>query len=302
MIGDAFRSRLRRACAATVPLLLSGCVGTGVLNPHGPIAGQNRTILFNSLAIMLAIVVPTILATLVFAWWYRAGNDKATYRPEFTFSGRIELLVWSIPILTILFLGGVIWVGSHQLDPARPIESNQKALEVEVVSTDWKWLFIYPEQGIATVNRLVVPVGRPVHFRLTSSSVMNVFFVPQLVSQIYTMNGMATQLNMRADTPGRYYSTSAHYSGDGFSDMNFATDAVPAAQFEGWVAQARARGRLLDRPAYEKFAQQSQKVPPGFWGQVQPGLFDAVVRQEIKPAAGPQEGRGGPRVSPGDES
>lgn len=301
MTGKTFRMRRRLAALPAAALPLAGCANTGVLHPAGPIAAANRTILFNSLAIMLAIVIPTILATFVFAWWFRAGNEKATYRPDFAFSGKIELLVWSVPLLTILFLGGVIWVGSHQLDPARPIASREKALEVQVVSSDWKWLFVYPEQGVASVNRLVLPVGRPVHLRLTSSSVMNAFFVPRLASQIYTMNGMATQLNLRADAPGRFYSMSAHYSGDGFADMTFATDAVPTAGFDAWVAGARARGRLLDARAYQAFARQSQKVPPGFWGQVQPGLFDAIVRQRIKPAPGPQQGRGGPQVSPGDE-
>jgi len=139
---------------------------------------------------MLAIVIPTMIATLAFAWWYRASNTRAVYKPDFTYSGKIELIVWSIPTLTIFFLGGVIWIGSHKLDPFEPIPSVTKPLEIEAVSFDWKWLFIYPQQNIATVNQLIVPVGRPLHFRITSASVFNAFFVPRLGSMIYAMPGM----------------------------------------------------------------------------------------------------------------
>jgi cytochrome o ubiquinol oxidase subunit 2 len=281
-------------------LLLAGCSNASIMRPAGPVGEQNRLILLNSLAIMLVIVVPTILATLAFAWWFRAGNKRAKYRPDFVYSGRIEAIVWSIPVLTILFLGGVIWVGSHQLDPARPLPSREPALEVEVVALDWKWLFIYPGQGIASVNELVVPAGRPVHFRLTSASVMNSFFVPRLGSQIYVMNGMATQLNLQANRPGSYFGTSAHFSGDGFSDMQFTVRAVPAADFAAWAAGARGRGPALDGHGYAALAQQSQAVKPYTYGAVANGVFDAVVRQTLPPAPGPRTGRGGPQISPGD--
>jgi cytochrome o ubiquinol oxidase subunit 2 len=204
---------------------LSGCQ-EGILDPKGPVGSAQRTIPFNSLAIMLAIVVPTILATLAFAWWFRASNTRARYRPDFVFSGRIELIVWSIPTLVILFLGGVIWIGSHQLDPARPLDGWGKPLEIQVVSLDWKWLFIYPDEGVATVNRLVVPTGRPLHFTLTSGSVMNAFFVPRLGSMIYTMNGMATNLHLQADAQGEFEGLSAMFSGDGFPGMRFQVRAV----------------------------------------------------------------------------
>ncbi|MEO7338394.1 MAG: cytochrome ubiquinol oxidase subunit II, partial [Caldimonas sp.] len=177
--------------------LISGCVG-GVTDPKGPIGAADLTILVDSLAIMLAIVVPTILITLGFAWWYRASNRKARYLPDWEFSGSIELVVWAIPLLTILLLGGVTWIGSHNLEPSKPIEGKGAPLDVQVVSLDWKWLFIYPEQGIATVNELVVPAGVPIRFSLTSASVMNTFFVPRLGSMIYTMNGMQTQLYLQA--------------------------------------------------------------------------------------------------------
>ena len=285
--------------AALVPLILAGCAPASVLAPEGPIADANRTILFNSLAIMLAIVIPTIIATLAFAWWFRAGNARARYRPDFVYSGRVEMIVWSIPILVILFLGGVIWVGSHDLDPRRPIPSRSPPLEVQVVALDWKWLFIYPGQGVATVNRLMLPVGIPVHFRITSASVMNSFFVPRLGSQIYAMPGMESQLNLRADRPTQVYGQSSQFSGDGFSDMNFAATAVPVAAFNSWARQARGQGMALDQAGYAALVRPSQKVPPHTYRAVAPGLFEAIVAQQVAHSPGPQQGRGGdPQVSP----
>src|SRR5258705_113973 len=193
---------------------LGGCTD-GVLDPKGPIAAAERQILFNSLGIMLAIVIPTILATLGAAYWFRASNKRATYRPDFAESGRLELLVWSIPAMTVLLVGGVAWVGAHHLDPRKPIVSAVNPVSVQVVSLDWKWLFIYPEQGIASVNRLTVPVGTPISFDLTASGVMNSFSVPQLGGQIYTMAGMVTRLHLLADHTETYRGMSANYSGDG---------------------------------------------------------------------------------------
>jgi cytochrome o ubiquinol oxidase subunit II len=294
--GDAFMShaagRLHRALAAGLAgAALSGCSG-GVLTPAGPVGSAERLILFDSLAIMLAIVVPTILATLAFAWWWRAGNAKAVRRPDFAYSGRVELLVWSIPALTILFLGGIAWISSHELDPGKPLASAQgvKPLEVQVVSLDWKWLFIYPQQGVASINRLVIPTGAPVHFTLTSATVMNAFMAPSLGSQIYTMSGMATQLNLQADRPGRYEGLSAHLSGDGFSDMRFFVDAVPPAGFAAWVNGARAAGPALDEAAYRGLLKQSVPKGPYTYRDVRPGLFDAVVRLDLPPGEGPPAG------------
>ncbi|WP_294393007.1 ubiquinol oxidase subunit II [uncultured Sphingomonas sp.] len=285
-------------CAVAGALALPGCTSVSILNPAGPIAAANRTILFDALAIMLAIVVPTMIATLAFAWWFRAGNTRARYRPKFAYSGRIELIVWSIPLLVVLFLSGVIWIGSHDLDPARPIASRTPPLEVQVVSLDWKWLFIYPGQGVASVNEMVVPAGVPLRFRLTSASVMNSFFVPRLGSMIYTMNGMATTLNLRADRPGDYYGQSAHFSGDGFSDMHFRMRAVPAGDFTRWAAGVRGRGPALDGRSYAALARQSRHVAPFTYGAVAPDLFQAVVTQRLAPGPGPDSGRGGPQLSP----
>ena len=289
----------RRAFAALMILAVTACAPSSILAPEGPVAAANRKILLNSLTIMLAIVIPTILATIAFAWWFRAGNEKARYRPDFVYSGRIEMIVWSIPILVILFIGGIIWVGSHDLDPRRPIPSNLPPLEIQVVSLDWKWLFIYPQEGVATVNTLVIPAGRPVHFRLTSASVMNAFFVPKLGSMIYTMNRMETQLNLRADRPSKMYGQSAHFSGDGFPGMNFGVNAVPAETFTQWITGIRGKGPLLNAGAYGQLARQSQDVAPYSYGAVEPKLFEAIVSQKLKPAPGPETGRGGdPQVSP----
>lgn len=277
---------------------LSGCAG-GVLDPQGPIGAGNRTILLNSLAVMLVIVIPTLVALLAFAWRFRASNSKARYDPEFTYSGRIELIVWSIPTLTILFLGGLIYYGSYQLDPRRPIASNQPPLEIQVVALDWKWLFLYPDQGVGTVNQLVIPAGAPVHFKLTSASVMNTFFVPQLGSMIYVMNGMQTELHLQADREGDYFGQSAHFSGDGFSDMNFRVRAVPADAFSSWISTVRGGGGVLNASAYRELARQSINSPPASFGHVQPGLFDAVVRQTLPPGPGPTEAAANePHVGP----
>ena len=271
---------------------LTGC-RPALLDPAGPVGAAQRIILIDSLAIMLAIVVPTIIATLAFAWWFRADNKRATYRPTWAFSGRIELVVWSIPVLVILLLGGVTWIGSYQLDPARPLESKSEALEVQVVSLDWKWLFIYPAQGVAAVNHLVVPAGVPIRFKLTSASVMNTFFVPRLGSMIYTMYGMATELHLQADEPGTFYGRSAHFSGDGFSDMEFEVRAVPAADFDAWVATTRGAGAALDTASYGLLARQSIADKPVVFGSAEPGLFDKIVRQDIPSSAGPGTERQG---------
>ena len=275
----------RRCVALLAPLLLTACQ-PGVLDPAGPVGAAERTILIDSLAIMLAIVVPTIGATLAFAWWFRASNPRAKRRPDWAYSGRIELVTWSIPLLTIILLGGVTWIGSHELDPAKPLASDTPTLEVQVVSLDWKWLFIYPEQGVASVNGLTIPAGRPIHFTLTSASVMNSFFVPQLGSQIYTMSGMASQLYLQADQPGTFAGLSTHLSGDGFADMTFAVQAVPPDQFDAWVAATRA-GPRLDAGSYAELAKQSAKVRPFTYGAADPALFGQIVALTVPPGPGP---------------
>ena len=274
---QAIRSGIvhRGVALAATCLPLASC-SEGVLAPHGPIGESERVILYDATAIMLAVVIPVILLTIGFAWWFRAGNPWARYLPNWEYSGRIEMIVWSIPTLVIVFLGGIAWIGSHDLDPPQAIGSATP-LELEVVSLDWKWLFIYPEDGIASVNRLVVPVGRPVRFHLTSATVMNSFFVPELGSQIYTMPGMTTQLNLQADQAGLYKGLSAQFSGDGFSDMRFEVAAVPADQFASWVGSAKAQGRALDSAAYDALALPSKAVEPATYAPVADGLFESIT-------------------------
>ena len=222
-------------------LALAGCQ-PNVLDPQGQVGRGDATILMNSVAIMLAIVVPTGIVALAFAWWFRASNTRAIHLPEFEYSGQIEMITWSIPLLTIMLLGGVTWIGSHELDPAQPLAAKAAPLEVQVVSLDWKWLFFYPAQRVASVNRLVIPAGVPVHFALTSASVMNAFFIPDLGSMIYTMNRMKTDLNLVADNPGEFLGESAMFSGDGFAGMHFNVEAVPPDQFKAWVDETRNSG------------------------------------------------------------
>jgi len=255
---------------------LGGC-SEGVLDPKGPVAAAERLIMLNSTGIMLAIVIPTILATLGTAFWFRASNTRARYMPDFAYSGRLELLVWSIPIMTVILVGGVTWIGSYDLDPPKPIASAEKPIRVQVVALDWKWLFIYPEQGIATVNQLTIPVSTPIRFELTSSGVMNSFLVPQLGGQIYTMAGMVTQLYLQADYVGTYRGMSANYSGAGFSDMYFNVNAVPAEKFAQWVVATRDSGPVLDAQSYAALAKPSQAVAPFSYRAVAPDLFKSIL-------------------------
>jgi cytochrome o ubiquinol oxidase subunit 2 len=251
---------------------------TGVLDPQGPVATSQLQILINATVIMLAVIVPVIVLTLAFAWWFRAGNKRAKYKPDWAYSGQIELIVWSIPTLIVLFLGGIAWIGSHDLDPRKPLVSANPAVTIQVVSLDWKWLFIYPEQEIASVNRLVMPVGTPVKFQITSATVMNSFFVPQLGSQIYAMSGMTTELNLQADRAGSYPGFSAQFSGEGFSGMRFNADAMPKAEFDAWVANAKQDGSQLDPESYDELAKPSSAVPPMTYGAVAPDMFGHVLR------------------------
>ena len=275
----------KKAIAAAFSVLpLAGC--GGVLDPQGPVGVSEKLIIVDSVAIMLAIVVPLIFATFAFAWWFRASNKRATYRPSWTFSGHLELIIWAIPMLVITFLGGIAWFGSQSLDPFRPLDSPVRPVEVEAVSLDWKWLFIYPDEGIATVNQLVVPAGTPLHFKITSASVWNAFFVPQLGSMIYSMAGMTTQLNLQADKPGTFPGLSAQFSGDKFSDMHFDVRAVEGDAYQQWVAGVKNSGGELDVAAYARLAQTADSAPPATYKSVDPTLFAAIVAGTAPESAG----------------
>jgi cytochrome o ubiquinol oxidase subunit 2 len=262
--------------------LLAGCSG-GVLDPKGEIAAQESEILLNSVGTMLIIVAPTLLATLAFAWWFRASNRRARYLPDWVFSGRLELINWGYPLLVILFLGGLIWMGSHRLDPFRPIAAAGKQLEVQVVSLDWKWLFIYPEQSVASVNELVLPVEAPVHFSITSATVMNSFFVPQLGGMIAAMPRMITQLHLKADHMGDLWGLSTQFSGDGFAGMRFNVRVKSNEDFERWVEDARKSACDLDPAGYAALRRQSQNVRPFVYRSVNPALFVEIVSGNVSP-------------------
>ncbi len=280
-------SACSRVSVALASIALASCSG-GVLDPIGPVGANDAKILINATAIMLAIVIPTILLAFWMAWHYRASNRKAEYLPYWSYSGRIEAVVWSIPTLTIMFIGGVIWIGSYKLDPFRPLPSKTAPLEVQVVALDWKWLFIYPQQRIASLNELVMPAGKPVHFSITSANVFNVFFVPRLGSMIYAMPGMVSQLHLQADSPAKVWGTSAQFSGDGFSDMQFDVRSLSSPDFEAWVQRTQDSGSVLDENTYTRLMKQTQNVPPATFGRVDPQLFHAVVSQRIPPGPGPQ--------------
>jgi cytochrome o ubiquinol oxidase subunit 2 len=254
----------------------------GVLDPKGPVAAADRQILLNSVGIMLAIVIPVIVATLGVAFWFRASNARARYRPDFAYSGRLEMLVWSIPAMTVFLVGGVAWVGAHDVSPRKPIASTVKPLRVQVASLDWKWLFIYPDEGVASVNQLTIPVGTPLTLELTSSGVMNSFFVPQLGSQIYAMAGMITRLHLQADHPGTYRGFSAQFSGEGFSDMHFNAEAVADDKFAQWLDAARSAGPALDATTYAELAKPSTAVTPYTYRSVAAGLFGRIMLSEMQ--------------------
>ena len=269
--------------------LLTSC-NEGVLDPHGPVGKAERVILYDATAIMLAVIIPVIVLTLAFAWWFRARNSHAHYRPDWEFSGRIEMIIWSIPALVILFLGGIAWTGSHDLDPPVPLEASTAPLDIEVVSLDWRWLFIYPHEGIASLNRLVVPAGVPLRFRLTSTTVMNSFFVPQLGSQIYAMPNMVTRLNLEADEPGTFEGLSAMFSGDGFSDMRFDLVSTNEEAFEDWVNTAKAQGGVLDARIFEELLKPAKAQGAKTYAQVSEGLFDKISSGHMA-AVSPQRGQ-----------
>lgn len=262
--------------------LLSGCQG-GVLDPRGQVGADEKNLILIATGLMLLVVIPVIVMTLVFAWKYRASNNGAAYEPKWSHSGKIELVVWIIPIIIVVILGSITWATTHSLDPYKPLEQGGEPLQVEVVSLNWKWLFIYPEQNIATVNELVIPAHRQVAFKLTSESVMNSFFIPQLGSQIYTMAAMATRLHLIADEAGTYDGFSANYSGAGFSEMKFKTIAMADEQsFDDWVAQVKEADAELTGSVYQQLTEPSEADPVAYYSSVKPGLFDDIVMKYMR--------------------
>jgi cytochrome o ubiquinol oxidase subunit 2 len=269
----------RGAIGLTLVSLLSGCHLEGILDPGGSVGSQEMSLITTSTIAMLIVVIPVIILTGLFVWRYRASNTSATYAPNWSHSTAIEIAIWSIPALIVLFLAIITWTSTHKLDPYRPLASNLKPVEVEAVSMDWKWLFIYPDLGIASVNELAIPTGTPVNFHITSDTVMNSFFIPRLGTQIYSMAGMITQLHLIADKAGEYDGMSANFSGPGFSDMNFQTLAMSQSDFDQWVQKVRAAPTQLNAAAYKQLAVPSTATQVGYYSSVTPAMFAAVVNE-----------------------
>jgi cytochrome o ubiquinol oxidase subunit 2 len=267
--------------------LLGGC-DMVVLRPSGYVASQQGQLVVISTLLMLLIIVPVIVLTLVFAWHYRASNAEAHYTPDWDHSIQLELIIWAGPLLIIIALGGLTWIGTHTLDPyraltridsSRPLSIEAEPLKIEVVALDWKWLFIYPDHGVAVVNELAVPVDIPVRFTITSSSVMNAFYVPAMAGMIYAMPSMATTLHAVINRPGEYEGFSANYSGEGFSHMRFKLLGVNAGGFDSWLQKAKASKDELTRETYLELEKPTERVPVKRYGTVTIDLFDLIVNR-----------------------
>jgi cytochrome o ubiquinol oxidase subunit 2 len=280
---------------ALLPLsgLLAGC-NVVLLQPSGDVAAQQRDLIIASTGLMLLIIIPVIILTLLFAWRYRASNTDAVYDPDWHHSTRLEVVIWSAPLTIIIALGALTWISTHTLDPfrpltrldeSRPVPEGTKPLDVEVVSLDWKWLFFYPAQGIASVNELVAPVDTPIRFHITSATVMNSFFIPALAGQVYAMAGMETQLHAVINKPGDYNGFSANYSGAGFSRMNFKFIGTSQGDFDAWVAKAKSQGQRLDSNGYLELEKPSEAEPVHHYASVEDGLFKRILNMCAVPGS-----------------
>lgn len=262
---------------------LSGC-SSALMNPKGPIGMAQRDLIITATWLMLIVVIPVFIMIVSFSWRYRASNKRATYAPNWAHSNAIEAVVWLVPIVIIAILGTITWRSTHELDPRRPIISAdaRKTINVQVIALDWKWLFIYPDYGVASVNELALPVNTPVRFDITSNSVMNSFFIPQLGSQLYSMGGMQNTLHLIAAETGRYPGLSANYSGNGFSGMKFMTLVDEQADFDAWIRQAQASSQTLNWASLQTLAETSQNHPVSHYATVTPGLYQGILGQFMR--------------------
>ncbi|MFV0276699.1 MAG: ubiquinol oxidase subunit II [Parahaliea sp.] len=285
------RKRFGLFLITALMLPLAGCKWV-VMSPSGDVAAQQADLILWSTYLMLIIIVPVIILTLLFAWRYRASNKNATYQPDWGHSTVLELVIWAAPLIIIIALGAMTWVSTHKLDPYRPLEridhqtplaADARHMEVEVVAMDWKWLFFYPELGIATVNELAAPVDQPLQFRITSTTMMNAFYVPALAGMIYAMGGMETQLHAVINKPGSYEGFSSNYSGEGFSQMRFKFLGMSRQDFDQWVARVKAEGSPLGVDAYKALARPSIDDPVRYYREVAPGLYDAILNRCVEP-------------------
>lgn len=277
---------IARTLAVGALVLLSGCKHLEVLDPKGDIGMQEKNLLLIATGLMLLVIVPVIIMIVAFAWRYRAGNTKATYAPRWAHSTTIEVVVWAIPCVIIAILATITWTSTHELDPYKPIASKVKPIHVDVVAMDWKWLFIYPDYGIATVNQMAMPVGTPVNFNITSATVMNSFFIPQLGSQVYAMSGMQTKLHLIADVAGTYDGISANYSGAGFSGMRFKAIATTQQGFDDWIAKARAANNPLTPESYAALEKPSENNAVTYYSSTPPSMFAYILHSQMAKIAG----------------
>ena len=273
---------LRPGLLFALSVFLTGC-NSAILDPKGQIGQDEKTLLITATVLMLLVVVPVIIMTLAFAWKYRASNTKARYEPKWSHSTAIEVVVWSIPCMIVLVLAVLTWRSSHALDPYRPLESDKKPVVIEAISLDWKWLFIYPEENIATVNEITFPVNTPLNFKITSDSVMNAFFIPHLGSMIYSMTGMETKLHLIANETGEFPGMSSHYSGAGFSKMHFTAHSVTEEQYQQWLAKVRAESSTLNKDAFNALVAEKNHDwhPVTYFGTTETGLFNWVVEKHM---------------------
>ncbi|MGC8491322.1 MAG: ubiquinol oxidase subunit II [Syntrophobacteraceae bacterium] len=286
-----------------VSTLLGGCGQMVLLHPEGPIGHAERSLIFAALGLMLIVVIPVIIMALWFPRKYSASGNRADYAPKWSSSLKLEVIIWLIPILIVSILGYLAWSRTYQLDPYKPIDSGVKPVTIQVVSLDWKWLFIYPQYNIATVNRLVFPVGVPLSFKITSDTVMNSFFIPQLGSQMYSMAGMVTRLHLLAEKPGVYFGQSQQYSGKGYAYMNFQVRAVSRKDFDAWLQRVQHSPQKLDAARFAQFRKPSVENPVAYFSGVEPKLFDLIVSHYMSMHPGAMSGSPGPmhvtRKAPG---
>lgn len=274
-------NRARHVLAALAVLSLAGCDWV-LFNSKGAVGIAQRDLIIICIGLMLIVVVPAIVLSFVFAWRFRASNKSAKYTPDWAHSTRIEVVVWGVPLLIIVILSVIVWKSTHELDPYKPLDVAGEPIHVEVIATDWKWVFVYPDLGIATINQLHFPAGRQLVFDITSNSTMNTFFIPQLGGQIYAMAGMRTKLHLVANEPGEFRGMSGNYSGHGFSKMNFTATATSEEDFQRWVRQVRSGPPIrLDFEAFQRIAQPTQGHAVVHFAQVEPGLFKKVIDQFI---------------------
>jgi len=276
-VTSDFQNWLRLAILVAGCLLVSGCDEFMLFDPKGPVAEQQQWLIIVSFAIMLIVVIPVLIMSVWFPYKYRSGNTKEEYLPNWEHSNKIELVVWTVPILIITALGILTYITSHSLDPRKPIESDQPTMVVQVVAMDWKWLFIYPEYGIATVNEMAMVVDQPVEFLITSDATMNSFFIPNLGSMIYAMSGMENRLHLMASEAGTYKGMSTNYSGFGFSGMKFNAIASDKMQFDAWVTKVKDSPKVLTDDVFKALQVKSRDVKPLYFNNPNPLLFSDII-------------------------